>query len=335
MTDPGRSMRGADRLPPTLRAARLRERNGVAVVAPAPWGAVRGLLPGELRQAGVAGLLVGALELALRPGVEVVATLGGVGQLAGGLFTVGEPGLAALLGEGGLPPARLLHVGEAVRYRNGLDGAEGDLTPEGAIAAQRQLGVSLVIAPTLPERIVVNGRERRVPLPLAEDWLRRGAVAVREVPALALIPAGSPSYQRHLLAVALAERFTGVAVVGALERREWPSDWTWLSLGLRTVREVDRAVARGADVVVPTFPTALARGGRALVGDGIKVVADYPEETGVLDAGCGCPACRVAVGYLAHLVRAKEILGELLLLLHNLRTVVRRVAGVTLSAVDC
>lgn len=335
MTDRRCSPPGVDSLPLAAPTAHPREPRGAALVAPAPWGAVRGLLPEELRQAGVAGLLIGSLELTLRPGREVVATLGGVGRLAGGLLTVGEPGIAAVLGEGGLPPARLLSVGEALRYRNGLDGAQAELTPEGAIAVQRQLGVSLVVAPTLPERILVNGRERSIPLSLAEDWLRRGAAAGRDGRLLALIPSGSPSFQRRLLDVAVAERFDGVAVVGALERNEWPSEWTWLSLGLRTVRELDLAVALGGDLVVPTFPAALARRGQALVGDGVCVVADHPEEPRALDPTCACPACRVALGYLAHLVRANEILGELLLLLHNLAVVSRRAAGLSRSTEDC
>ncbi|MCS6800389.1 MAG: hypothetical protein RMM58_07875 [Chloroflexota bacterium] len=294
-----------------------------ALLLPAPWGAARGLLPSELERAGVAGLVVGAVELALRPGLDTIAALGGLSRLVGGLPTVGEPGVGAVLGEGGLPPARIVGVGDALRYRNGLDGATGELTPEWSVATQQQLGVTVVVAPALPERLVVNGREQRLPSALAEQWLRRGAAAGARA-ALALIPPGSPAFQRRLLETAVREQFSGVAVIGAIDRTGWPREWSWLAVGLQTVRDLDAAAALGYDAVVPLFPTALARAGKAIVADEVVSVADFPEAAAPLDPVCDCPACRFALGYLAHLVSAKELLGETLLLLHNVRAVARR-----------
>jgi queuine tRNA-ribosyltransferase len=293
------------------------------VLAPAPWGAVRGLLPAEVRAVGVAGLLVGTVELALRPGLEVVAALGGAEHLSGGLPVIGEAGIGALLGEGGMPPASLTRVGEAIHYRNPIDGATGEFTPEWSLAAQSRLGVSVAIAPTLPERLVVNERERTIALTLAEEWLRRGAAARGAERVLALIPAGSPAFQRRLLEVAATLGYDGVAVAGLAARAGWPAGWTWLALGVASVEAMRTAVELGYSFVAPSFAVALARRGKALLGRGVLSVAEYPEEVGPLDAACDCPACRLSLGYLAHLVRANETLGETLLLLHTLRTLKR------------
>ncbi|GIW08605.1 MAG: queuine tRNA-ribosyltransferase [Dehalococcoidia bacterium] len=292
-------------------------------MVPAPWGAVRGLLPEELRASGVTGLVVGSVELALRPGLATVEALGGLGALTDGLAVIGEPGIGALLGEGGLPPARIGRAGETIAYRNGLDGAEGELTPESSLAAQQRLGVAIAIAPTLPEHLTVNERPRAIPVTLAETWLRRGAAVRSAARVLALIPAGSPRFQRRLLEVAAESGFDGVAVATLVPRKGWPAGWIWLALTVSTVDDVRTAVALGYDYVVPSFALTLARRGEALAGTSAVAVAGFPAETGPLDLACDCPACRFPLGYLAHLVRANEMLGETLLLLHNLRVLTR------------
>jgi queuine tRNA-ribosyltransferase len=70
------------------------------------------------------------------------------------------------------------------------------------------------------------------------------------------------------------------------------------------------------------YPTRTGRFGYALVPEGRLNLKSgrHLEEATPLDPECDCYACRTfSRAYLAHLVRAGEMLGAVLLSLHNLR----------------
>ncbi|MCL6649852.1 MAG: hypothetical protein K6U89_16145 [Chloroflexi bacterium] len=291
------------------------------LIASAPWGSVRSLLPAELRAIGVGGLLVGTAALSTRPGLELAAQLGGLPALAQGLLTIAEPGLRAI-GEGfGLPPGRVVQVdGLSVRYRNGLDGALAELSPAGSLTAQLRLGVDILVAPTLPEQLFLNGRPIPVPLTLACDWLAHAAAVDRaDRPLLALLPPGSARYRQALVAAAARLPFSGVATVGApLPSAELPAGWLQMVLGASP-----SALAAPVAGLEAPFVIAAARTGKALRGEETLDLRALPPLPTPLDPDCDCPACRFALGYLVHLVQAGETLGETLLLLHNFRWLAR------------
>jgi queuine tRNA-ribosyltransferase len=69
------------------------------------------------------------------------------------------------------------------------------------------------------------------------------------------------------------------------------------------------------------LPTRLARNGTAFTAEGTLNLknAEFTMQTGPLEEGCACPACReFSRGYIRHLVKAEEILGLRLITLHNL-----------------
>ena len=53
----------------------------------------------------------------------------------------------------------------------------------------------------------------------------------------------------------------------------------------------------------------------------------YERDERPLEEGCPCPACRHSRGYLRHLFMANEMLGPILLSLHNLTYYQRLLAG--------
>jgi queuine tRNA-ribosyltransferase len=69
------------------------------------------------------------------------------------------------------------------------------------------------------------------------------------------------------------------------------------------------------------MPTRLARHGTAFTRKGkypVKAAA-YSRDTGPIEEGCGCYACRhFSRAYVRHLMNVNEILGIRLLTLHNL-----------------
>jgi queuine tRNA-ribosyltransferase len=82
------------------------------------------------------------------------------------------------------------------------------------------------------------------------------------------------------------------------------------------------AVRRGIDLFDCVLPTRSGRTGQAFTRHGSVNIrnARHAEDPRPLDSACRCPACRdFSRAYLHHLVRAKEILGAMLLTAHNLR----------------
>ncbi|MFN8535780.1 MAG: hypothetical protein U0556_19760 [Dehalococcoidia bacterium] len=153
-----------------------------------------------------------------------------------------------------------------------------------------------------------------------------GAVGLGER-LLALLPVGSSDFRTHLAGAAVSLGFDGLASDGAPP--EEPSGGLPLvvALGLPNLSALREAVRRGAQQIEVPFAMELAAAGQALTTSGPLVVHDRAGDEEPLDSGCDCPACRFSLGYLAHLVRAGETLAETLLLLHNLRTVVRLIGA--------
>ncbi|HEY2614925.1 MAG TPA: tRNA guanosine(34) transglycosylase Tgt [Chthoniobacterales bacterium] len=93
------------------------------------------------------------------------------------------------------------------------------------------------------------------------------------------------------------------------------------AMGLGTPPQLIELIARGVDMFDCVLPTRLARNGTAFTAGGTLNLknAEFALQTGPIEEGCACPACRdFGRGYIRHLVKAEEILGLRLITLHNL-----------------
>jgi queuine tRNA-ribosyltransferase len=93
------------------------------------------------------------------------------------------------------------------------------------------------------------------------------------------------------------------------------------AMGLGTPPQLLELVARGVDMFDCVLPTRLARNGTAFTASGTMNFknAEFTSQTGPLEEGCTCEACRgYSRAYIRHLIKAEEILGLRLLSLHNL-----------------
>jgi len=97
-------------------------------------------------------------------------------------------------------------------------------------------------------------------------------------------------------------------------------------MGVGTLREMAIAVANGFDLFDCVIPTRLGRHGAALVGGerwNLKNARFRHDHTS-LDGSCPCLACRQhSRAYLHHLIKSEELLGKILLSLHNITQLVR------------
>lgn len=92
-------------------------------------------------------------------------------------------------------------------------------------------------------------------------------------------------------------------------------------MGVGTPANILEAVDRGVDFFDCVYPSRNGRHGHAYTNFGKLNLMNAKFETDdrPIEEGCGCPACRnYSRGYIRHLLKAKEMLGLRLLVLHNL-----------------
>ncbi len=297
-------------------------------------GSVKGILVEQLRQAGVQMVLGNTYHLTLRPGEEVVAKLGGLHRFMGWDGPI-------LTDSGGFQLfslAKMTKVSEeGAVFRSHIDGRLLELTPERAVAIQELLGsdVAMVL-----DHVVGLPNDRPVVREASERtvrWAQRcQAAATRSDQALfAIVQGGLEPDLRIECARRLTELdFCGYAV-GGLSVGERPEDmyrtleYTVPALpaerprylmGVGRPEDLLEAIRRGIDLFDCVMPTRNGRNSMAFTDRGPLRLrnAQYERDGSPLEECCPCPACRHSRGYLRHLFMAAEMLGPILLSIHNI-----------------
>ena len=92
-------------------------------------------------------------------------------------------------------------------------------------------------------------------------------------------------------------------------------------MGVGTPANILEAVDRGVDFFDCVYPSRNGRHGHVYTRFGKLNLfnAQYEKDARPIEEGCGCPACRsYSRAYIRHLLKAKEMLGMRLCVLHNL-----------------
>lgn len=92
-------------------------------------------------------------------------------------------------------------------------------------------------------------------------------------------------------------------------------------MGVGTPANILEAVDRGVDFFDCVYPSRNGRHGHVYTNQGKLNLfnAKYELDDRTIEEGCQCPACRhYSRGYIRHLLKAKEMLGMRLCVLHNL-----------------
>ena len=92
-------------------------------------------------------------------------------------------------------------------------------------------------------------------------------------------------------------------------------------MGVGTPVNILNAVERGVDLFDCVMPSRNARHGHLFTSKGIININNQKYETDMtpIDDECGCPVCqRYSKAYIRHLLKAKEMLSQRLLVMHNL-----------------
>jgi queuine tRNA-ribosyltransferase len=321
------------------RLGRLTLAHGVvetpAFMPVATHGAVKGVTPAQLEELGATIVLSNAYHLAQRPGVDVVAALGGIH----GLMGWPRPILTDSGGFQVMSLAGLIRVDdEGVQYRSHVDGRRGLLRPEDAVAVQEALGVD--VAMCLDECVPAAAPAAAVVRAVARTtaWAARGLAARRrtDVALFGIVQGGLDSTQRAASAAALLRlAFDGYAVGGLSvgEAREetarvasdtvrlLPAHVPRYLMGMGTPRDLLSFAGLGYDLFDCVLPTRNARNGMLFTRQGRFMIrnARHARDPRPADESCTCYTCRhFSRGALRHLALAKEMLGAQLATLHNL-----------------
>ncbi len=100
-----------------------------------------------------------------------------------------------------------------------------------------------------------------------------------------------------------------------------PQDRPVYLMGVGTPANILEAVERGVDFFDCVYPARNGRHGHAYTNYGKMNLANarYERDDKPIEPGCQCPTCRhYSRAYIRHLLKAKEMLGLRLLVLHNL-----------------
>ncbi|HZF09581.1 MAG TPA: tRNA guanosine(34) transglycosylase Tgt [Thermoanaerobaculia bacterium] len=303
-------------------------------------GAVKGVTPQELEAAGASILLSNLYHLSLRPGIDVVETLGGLHRFAGWERPIlTDSGGFQVWSLGGL---RAIDD-DGVTFKSHLDGSPARFTPESVVAMQERMGVDVAMVLDECPPYPVTHEAAAAAWERTRRWALRARAASRRtggIGGMALfgIVQGSGYQDLRLQAAAdlAGEGFDGHAIGGVsvgepseLRRAavEWtapalPADRPRYLMGVGYPADILHAVACGVDLFDCVLPARNARHGVLFTRDGVVKIrnARYRDDPRPVDPGCACPLCsRLSRAFLHHLERAGELTAKVLATLHNLR----------------
>ena len=306
-------------------------------------GTVKGVEIEQLRDTGAQMILGNTYHLAIRPGEETVRALGGLHKFSGWDGPI-------LTDSGGFQVFSLASQtkvsDQGVIFQSHVDGRRMEMTPERSIEIQQALGSDVMM---LLDHVVKLPNDRAVirdAMTRTIHWARRSRAApVGDHQVMfAIVQGGLDEQLRGECADALVKLdFPGYAV-GGLSVGEKPAQMYRILevtcpllpetkprylMGVGRPEDLLEAIARGIDLFDCVMPTRNGRNAHAFTDQGPKKLrnAKYMNETDPLEKGCPCPACKRSLGYLRHLFVSGEMLGPILLSIHNLTYYQRLVAG--------
>jgi queuine tRNA-ribosyltransferase len=291
--------------------------------------------------------LANTYHLLLRPGEQVVESLGG-------LHSFMQWDGPILTDSGGFQIFSLAQLGKVdeqkATFRSHLDGSLVELSPERACQVQEALGSDVAM---LLDHVVALPNTREVLSDAMQRTVRgaqRARVAHRrpDQAQFAIVQGGLDVELRLECSEKLvAMDFPGYAV-GGLSVGEPPAEMYYILdetvpalpadrprylMGVGRPEDLLEAVRRGIDLFDCVLPTRNGRNALAFTATGNLRLRNLQHERDPrpLEEGCPCPACRHSRGYLRHLVMSNEMLGAILLSAHNLTFYQRLMAGARLA----
>ncbi|BAQ65697.1 tRNA guanosine(34) transglycosylase Tgt [Geminocystis sp. NIES-3709] len=303
-------------------------------------GTVKGITPSQLKDVNAQMILGNTYHLHIQPGEEIIAKAGGLHSFVGW----DKPMLTDSGGFQVFSLAKLRQItDDGVKFRSPRDGRIINMTPENSIRIQNALGADVIMAFDECPPATATKEEVVIAVERTYKWLQRCINAHGNTDKQALfgiVQGGIYADLRTQSALDLVGLDLPGYAIGGVSVGEKPElihqiiQWTTPLLpvnkprylmGVGSYKEMVIAIASGIDLFDCVIPTRLGRHGAALVqGERINLRnAQYKEDFTPLDPQCSCYTCKnFTRAYLNHLIRSGEMLGYILLSLHNLHELI-------------
>ena len=298
----------------------------------------------DLEEIGTQIELSNTYHLHVRPGDQIVKKLGGLHKF----MSWNRP---ILTDSGGFQVFSLSSLRkireEGVYFHSHIDGRKIFMGPEESMQIQSNLASTIAMAfdecaPALAERDYVEASVART-----TRWLARCKAQMKRLNALpdtinphqllfginqgAIFEDIRREHAKEIAQMDLDGYAIGGLAVGETHEQMYqiieavvpylPEDKPTYLMGVGTPANILEAVDRGVDFFDCVYPSRNGRHGHLYTNYGkINLFnAKYELDERPIEEGCQCPACRrYSRAYIRHLLKAKEMLGMRLCVLHNL-----------------
>lgn len=307
--------------------------------------AIKGALSAEdLKEIGCQVALSNTYHLHLRPGDEVVRAMGGLHKF----MNWDRP---ILTDSGGFQVFSLTAINqireEGVTFASHIDGRRIFMGPEESMMIQSNLGSTIAMAFDQCIHALSDYKTTEESAQRTTRWLIRCKEKMHELnqsgsainPHQLLFGINQGGIQDEIRVAHMKEiaklDLPGYAIgglaVGETHEEMYhildmvlphaPEDRPRYLMGVGTPANIIESVARGIDFFDCVMPARNARHGHLFTQNGVMNIMNkkYETDQDPIEPGCGCPACRFhSRGYVRHLMKAGEMLGMRLAVLHNL-----------------
>ena len=290
----------------------------------------------DVEEAGAQIILANTYHLMLRPGEKNIKEMGGVRKFMGWkkpLLT--DSGGFQIMSLGNLRKIE----NNGVTFKSHLDGTNYFLSPKISTDIQNALDatISMQLDECIPFPASYEESERAMKLSL--EWALKSREAFEERKGygqFGIVQGSTYSDLRELSSKKLVEiGFDGYAIGGLavgegqelmfktldFTTKNMPFDKPRYLMGVGKPDDLIGAVKRGVDMFDCVLPTRSGRTGQAFTSRGTVNIknARHTLDKRPLDNNCNCHTCtNFSRAYLHHLFKAQEILGLMLLSLHNI-----------------
>ena len=299
---------------------------------------VKSITPEELKEEIKAQIILSnTYHLYLRPGQDIV-------KEAGGLHKFMNWDKPILTDSGGFQVFSLGDLRtiseEGVEFKSHLDGSRHFFSPESVMKTEEDLGADIIMAFDECVEYPASYEYTKQSMERTTRWAKRckeSHTTIDKQSLFGIIQGGFYEDLRKKSAEDLIELDLPGYAIGGISVGEpkeeflkmlyyttplMPKDKPRYLMGVGTPDYLIEATLAGIDMCDCVLPTRIARNGTALTSHGKVVVrnATYERDWEPLDKECDCYTCRnYTRAYIRHLVKTKEILGDRLLSIHNLR----------------
>ena len=299
----------------------------------------------DLRDIDTEVLLCNTYHLHVRTGDEIIKQLGGIKKFANWDRPI-------LTDSGGFQVFSLVGTGrkikeEGVHFLSHVDGAHIFMGPEESMKIQSNLGSTIAMAfdecpPALADYDYIKPSVERT-----TRWLHRCIAEMNRLNSLpdtinreqllfginqgGVIDDIRIEHAKEIAKLNLPGYAVGGLAVGESHEQMYhilditvphlPEDKPVYLMGVGTPQNIIEAVDRGVDFFDCVYPSRNGRHGHVYTKYGKLNMFNnqYALDTRPIEEGCNCPACQhYSRAYIRHLLKAKEMLGMRLCVLHNL-----------------